>query len=655
MFRRLLIANRGEIACRIIRSARRLGIRSIAVYSAADAGALHVRLADEAHLIGGAAAIDSYLNIPHILQAARAAGAEAIHPGYGFLAENAVFARACEAADIVFVGPSADAIAAMGDKAAAKTLMQRAQVPLLPGYHAAQDDASLIEATRTLGLPLIVKPSAGGGGKGMSIVTDVSQLVTALASSRRMALAAFGRADLILERYLPDARHVEVQILADHFGTAVTVFDRDCSVQRRHQKVIEESPALDLVPQVRERLHQCALSAARAVNYRNAGTIEFLYHDGDFYFLEMNTRLQVEHPVTELVAGIDLVEWQLRIASGEPLPPTLVPAQPYGHAIEVRICAEDATQDFLPDSGQLLRLDWPAQDARVRVDAGFVSHDSVPPYYDSLLGKIIAWGTDRSEAIGTLERALSELRITGVRTNAQWLRTAIAQNAFRNAIPTTRFVSLLPTGSSKDVFSLQATALAWHCECGISPDRRSPWDQTDGFRVGLAHTQTRHVRSGTTTTEWRLTRLRPATWKIEAFGRQTQVHLRSTPSWTAELPEYSIGFEAQLAQDWIHLWTSQHSIELQLIDPQRIVHHSDATTEGLGSLLPGVVVELLVKVGDVVEAGQTLLIVEAMKMEHAIKAPHAGLVRQLHCSAGHQVKAGTDLVVLDTLPVSDSA
>jgi 3-methylcrotonyl-CoA carboxylase alpha subunit len=650
MFRTLLVANRGEIACRIIRSARRLGVRTVAVYSEPDAGAMHVRLADEARYIGTAPAADSYLNIARLIAAAQAAGAEAIHPGYGFLAENENFARACLAAGIAFVGPSADTIAAMGDKARARQLMRQAQVPLLPGYDdIANDDASLIDAARKLGLPLIVKPSAGGGGKGMSVINDEAQIEAALASCRRTAHSAFGNDALILERYLPDARHVEVQVLADQHGAAITIFDRDCSVQRRHQKLIEEAPAPGLAAELRVRLHQAALSVARSVNYHNAGTVEFLLQDNEFYFLEMNTRLQVEHGVTEYVAGIDLVEWQLRIASGEALPSALVPDKPNGHAIEVRICAENPDHDFLPASGALSRLDWPAASADLRVDAGFASGDVVPEYYDSLLGKVIAWGVDRQAAINRLERALGELRIAGVHTNSSWLRHAIAQEGFRNVIPTTRFVAQLPAPKFRDEFELQAVALAWHCERNcISTESASPWDLADGFRIGMPHSQTRYLHGSASNSEWSLTRLRPGQWQVEALARSMQLQLRSLgTSWTAELPDYIVRFEPQLIEDRIIIWTSERQLELQLFDPRSVSYQAAPAVTGLGSVLPGIVAMLLVKPGDAVEAGQKLVVVEAMKMEHVIVAPSAGRVVQLLCAVGDQVKAGKDLLVLE--------
>ncbi|MGH8266787.1 MAG: acetyl-CoA carboxylase biotin carboxylase subunit, partial [Steroidobacteraceae bacterium] len=421
MIKSVLVANRGEIACRIFRTARRLGLRTIAVFSDADAGARHTREADEALHIGPAAARDSYLDIGRVIAAARASGAQAIHPGYGFLSENAQFAQACADAGLTFVGPPPAAIAALGSKIVAKSRMRDAGVPVLPGFAGARQElGELAAAAREAGLPLIIKPAAGGGGKGMQIVRQVSELVPALAAARRLAESAFGDGTLLLERYLPAPRHVEVQVFADTHGNFVHLGDRDCSTQRRHQKLIEEAPAPALPDAVRERLRAAALVVAREIGYVSAGTVEFLLDGPEFYFMEMNTRLQVEHTVTEAVTGLDLVEWQLRIAAGEPLPLSQEAVRLEGHAIEARVCAEDPERGFLPSAGRLQLMQWPALDA-VRVDAGFASGDTVPDCYDSLLGKVIAWAPDRGRAAATLASALSQTYCAGVHTNERWL------------------------------------------------------------------------------------------------------------------------------------------------------------------------------------------------------------------------------------------
>jgi 3-methylcrotonyl-CoA carboxylase alpha subunit len=488
MFRRLLIANRGEIACRIADTAHRLGLEVIAVYSDADARARHVRKADSAWLLGASAPAASYLNVERILEVAHAAGAHAIHPGYGFLAENASFAAACAAASVVFVGPPVTAIAAMGEKAAAKARMQGAGIPVLAGYHGEDQSLATLEREgRALGFPLLIKPSAGGGGKGMHIVTGAADLPSALESARRIARSAFADERLLLERYLAAPRHVEVQVLADQHGRVLQLFDRDCSVQRRHQKLIEEAPAPNLDIELRSGLAAAACKVAREIGYVGAGTVEFLVEGREFFFMEMNTRLQVEHPVTEAVTGLDLVEWQLRIAAGEHLVPEQTDLCPRGHAIEVRVCAEDPGQDFLPGSGRLLRADWPGASQLARADVGFEAGDEVPPHYDSLLGKIVAHAPTRIEAIERLRSALRATRIAGVPTNVAWLAAALDTATFRAADVSTAFIdrerrALTAATESADlvVYAAAARALAG---CAAPPPS-SPWEATDGFRLG---------------------------------------------------------------------------------------------------------------------------------------------------------------------------
>ncbi|HEY1490982.1 MAG TPA: biotin carboxylase N-terminal domain-containing protein, partial [Steroidobacteraceae bacterium] len=430
MIKSLLVANRGEIACRIFRSARRLGVRTVAVFSDADAGARHVRAADEAVHIGPAAARASYLDGARIIAAAHATGAQAIHPGYGFLSENARFAQECAAAGLIFVGPPASSIAAMGSKILAKTRMQAKGVPVLPGYAGERQDLEHLKAAAlAAGLPLIVKPAAGGGGKGMQIIREPAQIETALAAARRVAESAFGDGALLLERFLAAPRHIEVQIFADSHGNFVHLGDRDCSTQRRHQKLIEEAPAPGLPDSVRARMRQAALVVAREIGYVGAGTVEFLFDGGEFYFMEMNTRLQVEHTVTEAVTGLDLVEWQLLVASGERLPLTQEAVRLDGHAIEARVCAEDPERGFLPSAGRLALLEWPRMPS-VRVDAGFASGDEVPDTYDSLLGKVIAWAPDRTAAATRLAHALTHTYSAGVRTNEHWLARVLTGSRF---------------------------------------------------------------------------------------------------------------------------------------------------------------------------------------------------------------------------------
>uniref|UniRef100_UPI001906891D acetyl-CoA carboxylase biotin carboxylase subunit n=1 Tax=Paracraurococcus ruber TaxID=77675 RepID=UPI001906891D len=445
MFRTLLIANRGEIACRIIRTARRLGIRTVAVFSEADARSQHVALADAAFPIGPARASDSYLRTDRILAAAQASGAEAVHPGYGFLSENAGFAEACAAAGIAFVGPPPAAIRAMGSKAESKRLMEQAGVPIVPGYHGdAQDEAVLADQAGRIGFPVLIKASAGGGGKGMRPVLRPEEFAAQLAGARREAKAAFGDDRVLLERYLQKPRHVEVQVFADSQGNTIHLHTRDCSVQRRHQKVLEEAPAPDLSPALRARLHAAAVAAARAVGYVSAGTVEFIVEGDDAFFMEMNTRLQVEHPVTEMVTGLDLVEWQLRVAAGEPLPLREAPA-PHGHSVEVRLYAEDPAQEFRPSTGPLRRFALPAPAPDLRIESGVVEGDAITPFYDPMIAKLVAWGPDRGGALARLGAALAECRIAGITSNLGFLQRLVAHPAMRAAELDTGFAGRFAT------------------------------------------------------------------------------------------------------------------------------------------------------------------------------------------------------------------
>ncbi len=658
MFRRLLVANRGEIAVRVLRTARRLGIHTIAVYSDADAGALHVRLADEAWHLGPAAPRHSYLDASRLIEVARRARADAIHPGYGFLSERADFAAACQAAGIAFVGPPATAIEAMGSKSAAKEAMQRAGVPVLPGYHGADQSAERLTAEALkVGFPLIIKPSGGGGGKGMQIVTAQSELAAALARAKRLAESAFGDPMLLLERYLPSPRHVEVQLIADSAGTVRCLATRDCSVQRRHQKLIEEAPAPDIAPDVRARLHEAGCAVARAVGYQNAGTVEFLYSDGEFWFMEMNTRLQVEHTVTEEVLGIDLVEWQLRIAAGELLPAAVADPVPRGHAIEVRICAEDAASGFVPSAGRLSHVAWPTSISGVRVDAGFETGDTVSPTYDSLLGKVIARGNTRGEAIQTLLRGLGALRIAGVETNVAWLAGALADPAFSAATPTTRFVAdhgdvlSIPVVATPAELALAALATVLAVPAGGAG--LSPWAARDAFRIGLPRCQSVTLRCGgvehvvailSDATGWRVS-VGDVAFPIEATLADGRL--------VATMDGCRSAHDLHWAGTHLSLWRGASRIDFELLDPRRADVTANAHEGELIARLPGTVVSVAVAVGDVVEAGETLMVVEAMKMEHAILAPRAGRVTALHHATGDRVTEGA--VLAEIVPMEQPA
>jgi 3-methylcrotonyl-CoA carboxylase alpha subunit len=510
MFGKILIANRGEIACRVIRTAWRLGIATVAVYSEADRNALHVELAHEAWPIGPAPARDSYLNIEAILDAARNSGAEAVHPGYGFLSENAEFAEACEAAGIVFIGPPASAMRAMGLKAEAKDLMQRHGVPLVPGYHGAdQNSARLLDEAERIGFPVLIKASAGGGGRGMRVVGSAVEFAAALAGATREAEAAFGDDRVLLEKYLQRPRHIEVQIFADRHGNTVHLFERDCSIQRRHQKVLEEAPAPGLDPEQRSAMAEAAVAAARAVGYVGAGTVEFIAEGGDFFFIEMNTRLQVEHPVTEAVTGLDLVEWQFRVAAGEPLPICQPDLALHGHAIEARLNAEDPERGFLPQTGTLHGLRFPPPEF-ARVDTGVRQGDTVTPFYDPMIAKIIAWGEDRAVAVRRLRRALAETAVLGVGTNRDFLARVAAHPEFVSGTVDTGFIerhraALVPSRRLAPDTALAAAALflllaredAARAVCSRSGDRFSPWARVDGWRPSGRSHQELIFRDGT--------------------------------------------------------------------------------------------------------------------------------------------------------------
>ena len=650
MFRRLLIANRGEIACRVIRTARRLGIHTIAVYSDADRHARHVRLANEAWYLGGAAPRESYLSIERILAVAKQAGAEAIHPGYGFLSERAEFSAACAAAGLLFVGPPAAAMAAMGSKSAAKEAMRRAGVPVLPGYHGTKQTLEELEAEAlAVGFPLIIKPSGGGGGKGMQIVTAAPALREALASARRVAESAFADPALLIERYLPAPRHLEVQVLCDAHGTALHLLTRDCSLQRRHQKLIEEAPAPGIAEDVRARLHAAGLAVARAVGYVNAGTIEFLYSNGEFWFMEMNTRLQVEHCVTEEVLGLDLVEWQLRIAAGERLTLTQESIVARGHAIEARVCAEDPAIGFVPSAGLLTHVRWPGHVPGVRVDAGFEAGDEVPSHYDSLLGKVIGTGTDRAAALAALAAGLGALRIVGVATNAAWLAGALEVADFREARLSTGFAAAhgaeLAHAAVATPQELAAAALAI-VGGADAPAGASPWDSRDAFRLNLPWSQTWQIRSGET--EHAVTVVREgALWRVHALDWEQRIDCAfgaeglelASPAGRRRVDVFRSG-------DRLSLWRGAERLDFTVIDPRHVDALAADHAGELIARLPGTVVAVPVAVGDAVAVGATLMVLEAMKMEHAILAPRAGTVTKLHFARGDRVPEGATLVEL---------
>jgi 3-methylcrotonyl-CoA carboxylase alpha subunit len=658
--RTLLIANRGEIAVRIIRSARAMGIRTAVVFSDADADSLAVQLSDSAIRIGPAPARDSYLSTEAVIAAAGAAKADAIHPGYGFLAENADFADSCAKAGLIFVGPCGDTIRAMGDKARARARMAAAGVPVLPGYEGEdQTPAVLAQAAKAIGYPVLIKPSAGGGGKGMHVVECTEDFMANLQAAQREASSAFGDSRVILERYLETARHIEVQIFADRFGETVHLFDRDCSVQRRHQKLIEEAPAPDLPDALREGLHQAAITCARSVDYVGAGTVEFLVAEGHFFFMEMNTRLQVEHPVTEAITGFDLVEWQLRVAAGEHLPTSQKSIACTGHAIEARLCAEDPAAGFLPSTGRIHRLALP-DGPDLRVDTGVRAGDSVSPHYDSLLAKIIARGADRDEALARLDTALAATEVIGPATNRELLMAIIEHRTFADGGVDTRFIEhnhaelLAPPLPPDDSVIATAAfiALRWLERSGQafvdSADPFSPWLQTSGWRLGGA-------ASGRLELGYADNRIVVGVaWRRDGY----ELHFadrRWTVSGVAEadggatirLNDTIVKARGVLVGETLHLFMNNKAYAFALLDPRRPASTQISVAGRIVSPMPGLVLSVTAAAGTAVEKGQPLVVIEAMKMEHTVAAPRAGRVQSVDVRVGDQVVAGAELVVLE--------
>ncbi|WP_425335645.1 biotin carboxylase N-terminal domain-containing protein [Pseudomonas helleri] len=625
-----------------MRTAKDLGLTTVAVHSATDRDARHCREADLCVDLGGSKAADSYLKIDKIIAAAHASGAQAIHPGYGFLSENAGFARAVEAAGLIFLGPPASAIEAMGSKSAAKALMERAGVPLVPGYHAeAQDLETFRLASERIGYPVLLKATAGGGGKGMKVVEDVSQLAEALASAQREALSSFGDARMLVEKYVLKPRHVEIQVFADQHGHCLYLNERDCSIQRRHQKVVEEAPAPGLSTAQRRAMGESAVRAAQAIGYVGAGTVEFLLDArGDFFFMEMNTRLQVEHPVTEAITGLDLVAWQIRVARGEPLPITQAQVPLRGHAIEVRLYAEDPSNDFLPQTGRLRVYRESAAGTGRRVDSGVSEGDEVSPFYDPMLGKLIAWGEDREQARLRLLAMLDEFAIGGLKTNLSFLRRIIAHPAFAAAELDTDFIpryqeDLLPPPHELPAAFWTAAAEAYRQS--LTPDVRdddpnSPWALSSGLRCGLP-AQTLLA--------------------LEANGERQIVTL-TTPS-TDTRPEQLIlekdGVQrrhlAIRREDTLYLYWEGELHRVTRFDPVIAAGSGHDSQGGLSAPMNGSVVRILVTPGQTVAAGAALVVLEAMKMEHSLRAPRDGVVKSLFCQDGDMVKEGSVLVALE--------
>ena len=661
MFTKILIANRGEIACRVAATAHRLGVKTVAVYSEADANAKHVAVCDESVLIGPAPAKESYLRADKIIEVARATGAQAIHPGYGFLSENEDFAEACAKAGIAFIGPPASAIRAMGSKSAAKALMEKANVPLVPGYHGDTQDADFLqEQADKIGYPVLLKASAGGGGKGMRIVEKSADFKAALESCKREAINSFGDDKVLVEKYLTRPRHIEIQVFADTQGNCIYLFERDCSVQRRHQKVLEEAPAPGMTEERRRAMGEAAVAAAKAVGYVGAGTVEFIANqDGSFYFMEMNTRLQVEHPVTEMITGLDLVEWQLRVAAGEPLPLSQEQLRIDGHAIEARICAENPDNNFLPATGTLAVYRKPACSsfvpAPVRIDDGVREGDAISPFYDPMIAKLIVHGATREQALARLDEALAQTHIVGLATNVQFLRRVAKTAAFAQAKLDTALIqreqAVLfhqePVGLSLAAASAVAQTLL-HERASEAAD---PFSRRDGFHThGVVQRRFEFDFGGAHAKAW-LTYERGGSLHLAVGEGGAAV---AGPLVFVAIPG---GIELQFAGQRTraavyaqgevdHVFTPLGATQITSID--LLAHSGESAAEGgrLTAPMPGKVVSFAVKAGDAVTKGQPLAVMEAMKMEHTIAAPADGVVQELLYAPGDQVTEGAELLKL---------
>ena len=664
MFTKILIANRGEIACRVIKTARRMGIRTVAVYSEADANARHVRLADEAVLLGPAAARESYLVADKIIEACKRTGAQAVHPGYGFLSENEEFAEALAANGIAFIGPPASAIRAMGSKSEAKKLMGAANVPLTPGYHGDDQTPALLHAEADkIGYPVLIKAAAGGGGKGMRLVERSEDFPDALASCKREAISSFGDDHVLIEKYITKPRHIEIQVFADTLGNCVYLFERDCSVQRRHQKVLEEAPAPGMSEERRRQMGEAAVAAAQAVGYVGAGTVEFIANqDGTFYFMEMNTRLQVEHPVTEMITGQDLVEWQLRVAAGQPLPLRQEQLEIRGHALEARIYAEDANKGFLPATGQLIRLAPPAESIHVRVDTGVEEGDEITPWYDPMIAKLIVWDETRDGALARMRKALADYQVAGLTTNIDFLSRLVACPAFAGADLDTGLIErqkefLFPAAQAvpRDALLVATVGeLLWEqheakTAARQSGDPHSPWHARDGWRMNLSSARTISFKDGDTLIDAHV-RYQRDQWQITLNGETTLARGKKLEGdrFAVELDDRRLMASVVAVDEKRSVFLQGASYALLRDDPLHRVDAGDSHGGGLTAPMPGKIVALLAQPGQKVDKGTPLLILEAMKMEHTITAPAAGSIKAFCYEPGEQVSDGAALVEFES-------
>jgi len=676
---RLLIANRGEIAVRIMQSAQKIGIHCIALYSDADRNAMHVKQANEAWYIGASPAKESYLVVEKVLQVAKDAQADAIHPGYGFLSENAGFAKSIQDSGIIWVGPPVPAIEAMGSKSESKTLMEKANVPLVPGYHGDnQDERFLAEQVKNIGFPVLIKASAGGGGKGMRVVENESEIAAGISASKREGLNSFGDDKLLVEKYITRPRHVEIQVFMDQQGNGVYLFERDCSIQRRHQKVVEEAPA-PMFPEVdRKRMGEAALQAAKAINYEGAGTVEFLYEEktegpGTFYFMEMNTRLQVEHPVTEMITGQDLVIWQLKVAQGELLPVTQDMLAINGHSMEVRIYAEDPDNEFLPTTGKLDYLQLPTlKVGKVRLDTGVKQGDEVSPYYDPMISKLIVWGEDRQQCLSTLKQALQEYQIAGVTTNLSFLRRVVNVEAFKQGNVSTQFIDefseqLVTSNKVKQHHLIAATAhhMLTRSSQGQknkngSDDLLSPWHNTNTFRLNQpAREHLNFILKSGEAFSICVDTLNEHNWNINLGDETVQVHARLENNQV----QYEINATGSQLKNWLSarvikhenkLWVYDADGESQLMFNTKDYNQQDEKQGSLKAPMNGTIIQVDTQAGQSVKAGDILMIMEAMKMEHTIKAPEDGTIKEIGFSVGDLVDEGALLIDMESIEMDEA-